>query len=139
MLDILLREAHMASTFFLCGLIWCIQVVHYPSFRFVHPDRFVEFERFHTRAITWIVGPAMLLEITTAVVLLGSLSPGWGALNIASVGAIWISTALLSVPCHTALAKGLDVEIIDKLVQTNWPRTVLWSLRAMAWFVFAMS
>ena len=139
MLDSLLQELHMASTFFLCGLIWCIQLVHYPSFRFVHPERFVEFERFHTQAITWIVGPAMLLELFTAVLLLGSLRPALGILNVASVGAIWISTALLSVPCHSQLASGYSAESIDRLVHTNWPRTVLWSLRMMAWLTFALS
>ena len=139
MLDTLLREAHMASTFFLCGLIWCIQLVHYPSFRFVHHDRFVEFERFHTRAITWIAGPAMLLELLTALLLLGHLSPGWDILNVASVATIWVSTWLLSVPCHTALAKGFDAAIIDRLVQSNWPRTIVWSLRALAWICFAAS
>lgn len=137
MLDTLLREAHMASTVFLCGLIWCIQLVHYPSFRFVHPDRFVAFERFHTRAITWIVGPAMLLELLTAIGLWGLLPPLWAALNLASVLAIWTSTALLSVPCHTALAKGFDESLIDRLVRTNWPRTVLWSLRMLAWLSLA--
>ena len=135
--DIPLQALHTASTTFLCGLIWCIQLVHYPSFRFVSPDRFVEFERFHTQAITWIVGPAMLLELLTAVVLLGSLGPGWGALNIVSVGAIWVSTALLSVPCHARLAEGFDADCIERLVWTNWPRTVLWSLRALAWLAAA--
>jgi hypothetical protein len=44
---------------------------------------------------------------------------------------IWLSTALLQVPLHNLLARGLDREAVARLVQTNWIRTAAWSARAV--------
>ena len=44
---------------------------------------------------------------------------------------IWLSTALLQVPCHNRLVNGFDPKIHHRLVKTNWIRTVAWSLRAI--------
>lgn len=40
-----------ATSIFLCGLIWVIQLVHYPSFHFVEDSRFIDFQAFHTQRI----------------------------------------------------------------------------------------
>ena len=49
---------HAAATWFLVGLIWIIQVVHYPLFARVGEDGFVAYEAAHTRLISLVVGPA---------------------------------------------------------------------------------
>lgn len=36
------------------------------------------------------------------------------------------STALLQVPCHSILAKGFDATAHERLVNTNWIRTICW-------------
>ncbi len=42
---------------------------------------------------------------------------------------IWLATFILSVPCHRQLQKsGKDLSTINRLVATNWIRTILWSL-----------
>ena len=56
----------------------------------------------------------------------------WGAIiGLALVTLIWLSTALLQVPCHEDLSNGFDTEIHRRLVATNWIRTVAWSLRSL--------
>ncbi len=56
--------------------------------------------------------------------------------NMGALLLIWLSTFLLSVPCHEHLAK-TDmnetslIEKIQRLVKTNWPRTILWTLRSI--------
>ena len=47
----------------LTGLIWTVQLVHYPSFQFIEKDSFVEFEKFHQRKISILVIPLMILEV----------------------------------------------------------------------------
>ena len=37
----------------------------------------------------------------------------------------------LSVPCHNALSRGKDETVIRRLVITNWPRTFLWTGKAL--------
>ena len=121
------------SCFFLCGLIWTIQVVHYPGFIF-NKEQFLDFHSFHSQRITWIVAPVMLLELLTAIGLLLQHSPSvalWG--NLISIALIWLATLFVSVPYHSELSSGFSEVAIQKLVITNWIRTTLWTLRSGVW------
>ncbi len=60
------------STWFLVGLIWTIQVVHYPLFGAVGADRFVSYEAAHSRLITLVVAPMMFVELAGSVALVMS-------------------------------------------------------------------
>jgi hypothetical protein len=117
------------------GLIWFVQVVHYPLLARVGAASFVEYERAHVRRTTWVVAPAMLVEAATAIVLpfVFATQPGrvlaWSGLAL--LAAVWMSTALLQVPCHRKLARGFDSDVARRLVATNWIRTVCWSLRLL--------
>ena len=126
---------NLLATWYMVGLIWMVQVVHYNLFDRVGQDKFVNYEADHGRLITPIVGVPMLFEIVTAGLLLVSAPvgfPKWAAwLGIAMVIAIWLSTALLQVPCHNRLMEGFDEATYRKLVNTNWIRTVLWSARGV--------
>lgn len=117
--------------FFLTGLIWVIQLVHYPSFEFVD-GAFVDFHRFHSQRISWIVIPLMLVELASAMALAAE-NPSHYGLNALGVALIWLSTFFLSVPIHNQLVDGKNQELIAQLVLSNWPRTVLWTLRSGYW------
>ncbi len=133
--------ANLASTLFMTGLIWLIQLVHYPLFAQVGRDEFVNYEDMHRRMITPVVGPVMLLELVTTMGLLvkrPETMPAWAAwtgLGLAAL--IWLSTALLQVPEHGVLSNGFNTAAHQRLVSTNWLRTVAWSLRSllMLWCV----
>ena len=90
--------ANILATWYLVGLIWTIQVVHYNLFDRVGQKEFKQYEADHNRLITPIVGPPMLIEIATAGLLLTMAPPGfprWAAVaGGAMVIMIWISTAL---------------------------------------------
>lgn len=116
------------ACFFMTGLIWTIQLVHYPSFAFV--GDFAPFHRFHSQRITWIVLPVMTLELLTAAWLAYDGPPGPWWINLVGVLLIWAATAFLSVPAHERLGRGFDARVSARLVATNWVRTLLWSARA---------
>lgn len=128
-------HAHLAATIYMTGLIWFVQVVHYPLFATVGTPHFPAYERRHTVRTAWVVGPPMLTELLTALLLLGfrpAAIPAWApALGLALLSLIWLSTALLQVPCHKRLANGFDERVHRRLVQTNWIRTAGWSLRLL--------
>lgn len=44
---------------------------------------------------------------------------------------IWLSTFLIQVPLHNALGVEKDTEAIRRLVQTNWIRTILWTVKGI--------
>lgn len=135
--------AQVAATLMMTGLIWFVQVVHYPLFARVGKAEFVDYEAEHTTRTGWVVGPPMLVEIATATLaLLPGLRPQffslWAAVTgVALVGIIWISTAALQVPLHGRLIQGFEAKAAARLVSTNWVRTVCWSLRAalLLWVV----
>jgi hypothetical protein len=124
---------NLISTWYMVGLIWMVQVVHYKMFDRVGTEQFMRYEADHNRLITPIVGIPMLVEITTDVALLVSAPSGfprWAAwTGLALVAAIWLSTAVLQVPCHHRLMSGFDEQAYQRLVATNWIRTALWSIR----------
>lgn len=131
---VVLLLANAASTFALTGLIWTIQLVHYPAFRYIAERQFVDFEAFHQRQISWVVVPLMLVELSSTVALF-VWRPSGLPLSFAIVGAllvlaIWVCTFAVQVPLHNRLAQGFDRAAIEALVHTNWIRTILWTLRA---------
>jgi hypothetical protein len=117
------------------GLIWFVQVVHYPLFNQVGESVFSRYETIHTQSTTWVVGPVMLAELFSAGWLLWLAPegiPGWKLWAGAGLlGIVWVSTALLQVPQHGILASGFDQRAYETLVSTNWIRTVGWSLRGL--------
>lgn len=123
---------HLSSCFFMTGLIWLIQLIHYPSFKFINPMQFTEFHRFHTNTITFIVGPVMTIELFSGVYLLfQQKSNPIVTINIIGLILIWATTAFMSVPNHTKLSLGFNETTASYLVLTNWIRTTIWSLRSL--------
>jgi len=125
-----LTLVHAAAAWFLTGLIWMVQVVHYPLFARVGAAGYREYQLAHQSLISLIVGPAMLVEAIAATVLLVQRRDPLTIAGAALLALIWLSTALLQVPLHNALSDGFDPAIHSRLVQTNWIRTVAWTLRA---------
>ena len=117
---------------YLTGLIWMVQLVHYPGFARVEPAQFERFHREHSTRISWVVMAPMLLELGAAGYLawqgeaLGAAAR-WG--QLALVLLVWASTFFITVPFHNRLARGYDYVAIDGLVRTNWPRTLAWTAR----------
>ncbi len=132
----LLFSLQFLSTAAMFGLIWFVQVVHYPLFLAVGPDHFAAYEAAHANRTTYIVAPLMLVELVTALAMLApalrpaavSVPAAW--LGAALVGVIWSSTALVQVPLHHRLQGGYSAETIARLVATNWVRTAAWTARA---------
>lgn len=116
---------------YLTGVIWIIQLIHYPSFHVIADDQFQTFHRRHSNAMTLIVGPVMLLELGSALYLARALNPAW-VINAASVIIPFGATFALSVPLHERLGKAREGAVVDRLVHTNWLRTVAWTARAVA-------
>ncbi len=126
---------NLASTFYMVGLIWFVQIVHYPLFKSVGKDNFVNYEASHSFLTTMVVLPPMLIEMFTAFALIfyptPSLKGNLVYLLFFMVVLIWTSTGLLQVPQHSILGAGFNETAHNKLVYTNWIRTILWTLRGI--------
>jgi hypothetical protein len=129
----LLLSIHLAATFYMIGIIWLVQLVQYPLFASVGNQDFPTYERGHQSRIAWVVGPGMLIEGMTAasLLLLAFESWRWWAFVFSCLLllVIWLSTAFVQVPCHRSLAEAYSSTMHRRLVQSNWIRTIAWTLR----------
>lgn len=131
---------HAAATLYMTGVIWLVQLVHYPLLARLDAldalDRGAEraLHRRHVRGTGVVVAPAMLAELSGALWLLvarpAALPFSEALLGAALVLALWLVTGLEQAPLHRRLARGRDPTAAARLVRTNWLRTALWSARA---------
>ena len=117
---------------YLTGVIWMVQLVHYPLMSKVGTQSFQDYQKAHTRSMTPVVAGQMILELITGLGLLWYFADDilfW--INAALVVLIWLSTFLVQVPLHERLLqKGWEKKTHLRLVQTNWWRTIAWTARA---------
>ena len=127
---------HVVATWFMVGLIWTVQLVHYPLFSSVGSGAFDEYEARHTRRMGALLAFPAPLEIITGAALAWSRPPGiplWLVLGAGAVlAAIWIMTAVVQAPLHVRLSRSHDAADIRLLVRSNWWRTGLWTVRGAA-------
>ncbi|TWT40820.1 hypothetical protein [Botrimarina hoheduenensis] len=139
-----LLYAQLFATLYMTGVIWFVQLVHYPMFANVPADSFVEYERIHQARTFWVVGPPMLVELFTAVAMLAMRPPGvpaWVPLvGLALLLLVDGSTALFFGPQHGRLSAGFDATLHRQLVAGNWLRTFGWTARGvlLVWCAWRM-
>ena len=130
----MLAIAHLASTLVLVGIIWTVQVVHYPLMALVGEERFAAYEAAHSPRMAAVVMVPWTVQGLTTLGLLMSRPPGVPAplvLAAAVAAAVpVIVTVVSSVPAHVALGSGFDPDAHRRLVRTNWIRTASWTAHA---------
>src|SRR4051794_25383604 len=112
-----LIEANRLASFGLVVLIWLVQIIIYPAFAEIAPERFAAWHAGYTRAVTWIVAPLMLAQVVL-LAWLAVVRPSPRVLLAAGLVAVaWVTTFALAVPAHDQLqANGLDRAFIARLM-----------------------
>lgn len=139
---ILLVQAIASSA--MCGLIWFVQVVHYPLFARVIGAESKDFAAANQDRTKIVVIPFMLAEGGAAAAVAWAPPPGVPAslamAGMAIVIALWLLTACIQMPLHARLLReGHTSKTVAALVTSNWLRTLLWSLRGAiaTWMLWA--
>lgn len=125
--------ANVAATLYMVGLIWMVQIVHYPLLAIVGTERASDVAREHQRRTGNVVGPPMLIEGVSTLALL-IWQPDGVSWWLPWINGVFLAIALgctifLSVPLHDKMSKNPDSSVGHRLVVTNWPRTFAWSAR----------
>jgi hypothetical protein len=94
--------ANLAIAAALCGLIWTIQLVHYPLFALVGEAQWVAYGEAHRQRITWLVLPLMTANVAVAA---------------------------LHARLHGELAPRFAHDRLRLLVRLNWLRTAAWTVQ----------
>jgi len=126
-----LLTINLTATWYMVGLIWFVQLVHYPQFRSIAADRWAQFHRSHTTLTTVAVAPAMLIELVAAILLLVAQPGAVSIVLLILVILIWLSTAAIQIPMHNLLSHGFNPATHRKLLRSNWIRTILWTTRGL--------
>jgi len=135
-----------AATWAMTGVIWVIQLVHYPIFdaveRGTDDQLWQRFGERHRRSVSAVVGPFMLVEGVTGIWLVidppGDLSLALPLVAGALMALAYGTTAFVSVPLHERLTATFDDDAHRRLVSTNWIRTAAWTARGLVVAVIAI-
>jgi hypothetical protein len=110
-------------------LLWLVQRVIYPSFLQCSEESLVAWHKTYVKRVGPIIIPMMFTQLALV---------GWSTLQnpeLTEVGALccllacWGLTFAVSVPLHNKIDGGdTSRETVAALVNTNWPRTALWTV-----------
>ncbi len=118
--------------FGLCILIWMVQLIVYPSFAFYNNTQLLTWHKTYTKAIALIVIPLMLGQLGIAIYQVFLAQNVYTLVSIVLVVFLWGITLLKFAPMHQQISKGnTQIQLLKKLVQMNWIRTIIWSLLFM--------
>lgn len=126
---------NLLATWTMVGVIWFVQIVHYPLLSVVPVESAASTAAEHQRRTGFVVGPPMAIEGVTTLLLLWS-RPDGVSLWLPWVAAVLLAVALgstifLSVPRHERMVRQPDATVGRELVITNWPRTFAWTARGV--------
>ncbi len=123
---------NLCATWMMVGVIWFVQLVHYPLLAVVPVESASTVAVDHQRRTVWVVMIPMTVEGLSTLVLMKWVPEGvstwmpWanGVFLAVALGC----TVLLSVPRHARMAENPTPTIGRELVLTNWPRTIAWTI-----------
>jgi hypothetical protein len=126
----------------MAGIVWFVQLVHYPLFARLPPTGSAAWCAEHRRITPRVVLPPMLVEAGTALWLAAAPPPAVGRpaalVGLALVAVAWASTLFVQMPLHARLGReGAAAATVAALVRSNWLRTAVWTARAAlaAWML----
>ncbi|MDG1242999.1 MAG: hypothetical protein P8R37_12755 [Opitutae bacterium] len=124
-----LNELRQLLDFGLVVLLWLVQRIIYPSFSQVVPERLVEWHAHYTQRVGYIVVPLMFGQLGLSVLAVWQVGGGLDWLDLLLVLSCWGLTFGFSVPLHQQIAAGeSQPQVLQRLVLTNWPRTLVWTV-----------
>ena len=128
--------AHLVATMFMTGVIWFVQIVHYPLFILISPAQFTTYEAAHIKKTGYVVAPVMLLEMTTYLSLCFFPFETFNQTLLFYLSGLfllllWCLTFFVQAKQHARLIQAYNRKIILALVRLNWWRCLLWTGRSI--------
>ena len=119
----------IAVSGYLVGLIWLIQLIHYPAFRHIDPSKWGAFHQAHSAALGLLAGGPMIISLLVGLWLASTVGNARQYVMLGCEILAWIVTFALSVPEHTRLGRAQDGAAISRLIRWNWLRTLAWTVK----------
>ena len=126
-------------TSFMFGLILTTQIVNYPLFLKVKSKNFANYHSFYVDRISFIVIPVMLIEFFLSILLISINSSYLIIFNFVLILLIFLTTYLIQVPIHNNIKLESNKLLLNRLINTNWIRTIFWFFKSIiSWVIIYM-
>ena len=110
----------------LVGVILMTQILSYPLFLKLGISNFYNYYNSYTKRISFIVIPLMIFEVLLSIILNIILNNFYLFASNILLFVVWGSTFFIQVPIHNKLSSNHSYVLINKLIYTNWIRTIAW-------------
>jgi hypothetical protein len=122
--------AGTAAAWIMVGIIWFVQIVHYPLLAVLRHDVSTTSAE-HRWRTTVVVAAPMAVQGVASLALVVATPPGvwvgWPWIGGVLLGVALVITAVVSVPLHVRMTDTGDLTAARRLVETNWWRTAAWT------------
>jgi len=109
-------------------LIWLVQLVVYPSFRYFRPKDLLNFHKVYTTRVAIVVMPLMVGQLLIYTYHLVTQHSIFNIIGLGLVALTWTSTFFQFVPLHKKISDENSSETtLIKLIKLNWLRTFIWT------------
>ena len=115
----------------LVGVILMTQILSYPLLLKLSKSDFYDYYNSYTKRISFIVIPLMIFEVLLSIILNTILNNFYLFASNILLLVIWGSTFFIQVPIHNKLSSNHSYSLINKLIFTNWIRTIAWIFKLM--------
>lgn len=124
------------STLYNVGVIWFLQLNHYPLYAKVGCGEFRDYMTTHNRRILLPIVLPSIIALAASLLLLWQRPfgvPIWGVSAIIFFNlVILLSTISVQGKAHNALARdGYSESLVQKIIHTNWIRTAAWTINGL--------
>jgi DMSO reductase anchor subunit len=119
-------------------LIWMVQLVVYPSFKYYPASDLVRWHQTYTVRIAYIVMPLMMGQLLVSGFQVYDSQSFYSVGSFILVLSLWAITFSLFVPIHRKIESNSFIpKDLHQLEKRNWIRTFLWSLN-FVWSVLEL-
>ena len=124
-----LQVLSLLFDFGLVVLIWIVQLIIYPSFKYHNQESLVKWHAKYTVRIAGVVIPLMFGQLTLYLYLIFTQPDVSIYIRSCLTISAWLTTFAIFVPLHNTINNAKNTEkTLSQLVSKNWIRTVIWTL-----------
>ena len=113
----------------LIGILIITQIISYPSLSSIDKSYFEKYHKNYVNKISYVVIPFMLIELFSLLYLTYHISDLFMIKSLLILMTIWLFTFICIVPLHNSLSNKRSIDNINSLVNYNWFRTILWTIK----------
>lgn len=124
-----MRGMAIPIDFAMCVFLWIVQMIIYPSFRYIKRSDFQNWHSRYMKTIGLLMGPIMTIQIVLISYAAYNELDRLNLLRLLLLIMCWLLTLVFSIPMHRNLEQAVSIEeSIEQLIRSNWFRTLLWML-----------